>query len=239
MRPKGTILITGAAKRIGKALAESLSREGYAIALHYHLSRPQAEDVASAIKRFKGRVQLFECDLSDESATQGLIPRVKKRCPDLKALINNASVFQPSKIASSSMATFHENMAVNFVAPYILTKQFARHCARGAIVNILDTHISGFQSSHADYLLSKKALAALTSLSALELAPHVRVNAIAPGAILPPAGKSGGYMAKRAKQIPLRKKGSPDNIAQAALFLLENNFITGETIFVDGGEHLI
>jgi NAD(P)-dependent dehydrogenase (short-subunit alcohol dehydrogenase family) len=239
MRTKGTILITGAARRIGKTLAQQLSREGYGIALHYHSSRAQAEAVARSIRRAKGRVQLFACDLSNETAVLGLIARVKKDCPDLIALINNASIFAPSKIADPSMHSFHENMAVNFVAPYILTKQFAKHCGRGAVINILDTKITTAASPHADYLLSKKALAALGGLCARELAPRIRVNAIAPGFILAPVKKTKTTARIRINDIPLKRKGHPKNIAQAALFLLENDFVTGETIFVDGGEHLI
>jgi pteridine reductase len=238
MITKGTILITGAAKRIGRALALRLSRAGYDIALHCHGSLKEANVLAGAIRKAGRKAHVFSCDLADQDALRHLIPDVKRSCPQLNGLINNASLFKPSKISAPSLKAFQEHFNVNLTAPYILIKQFASYCARGSIINILDTHINASKTMHADYLLSKKALAALGELSAAELAPNIRVNAIAPGLILAPEGKSQGYLNRRAKSIPLKRKGSPEDIAQAALFLLENEFITGQTIFVDGGEHL-
>ena len=239
MKRKGTILITGGAKRIGRALALALSQEGYKIALHCHLSKKEGQALCQTINKAKGHAKLFECNLGSEAQSLKLIRQVKKECPDLCALVNNASIFKRSRISSSSMKMFHDNLHINFIAPYIFTKHFAKYAKTGSIINILDTNIVSHTSTHADYLLSKKALAQLSALSAVELAPRLRVNAVAPGLILPPKDKTQSYLTKRSKIIPLKKHGSPKHIVQAVLFLLENDFITGETIFVDGGEHLV
>lgn len=133
---------------------------------------------------------------------------------------------------------FDQEVAVNLRAPFILSSQFACHIREGAIINILDTNVSKNKTAHVSYLLTKKSLSELTRIAALELAPQIRVNAVAPGLILPPNSKGKDYLDRLAKNIPLKRKGEPADIAKAVHFLLENTYITGQTIFVDGGEHL-
>ena len=130
-------------------------------------------------------------------------------------------------------------MAVHVKAPYILTQEFARLCKAGSIINILDTHITENRTAHFDYLLSKKTLAAFTQQAAVSLAPKIRVNAIAPGLILPPVAEKADYLNRLAKKIPLKRKGNIENITHAVQFLAKNNYITGQVLFIDGGEHLI
>lgn len=238
-KTQGVALVTGGAKRIGKAICLSLSSRGYKIALHYHKSDAQAKSVAKTIWQKGGTCKTFSCDLSDEQQAAALIPSVLKEFSRLDVLINNASIFEPATIRNSKPALLDRHFAVNFKAPYVLTTQFAAKCQKGHIINILDTHITDNKTSYATYLLSKKALGELTKLSALELAPHIRVNGIAPGLIFPPAHARAGYLEKLAKKIPLKKKGSIDQITQTIEFLMNNPYVTGQIIFNDGGEHLI
>ena len=240
-RPKaqGAALVTGGAKRIGKAICLSLSSMGYKIALHYHKSGTEAKRVAKTIWQKGGICELFSCDLSDEHQTIALIPSVLKKFSRLNVLINNASIFEPTTIKSSELIWLDRHFAVNFKAPYVLTAQFARKCQKGHIINILDTHIVDNKTSHANYLLSKKALGELTKLSAVELGPYIRVNGVSPGLIFPPAQARTGYLEKRAKNIPLKKKGDVNQITRSIEFLLNNPYLTGQIIFNDGGEHLM
>ena len=236
---KGTALITGGAQRIGHGIALTLAQLGYTIALHYNTSAQSALTTTKEIKSNGGRCELFGCDLSDEIDTQKLIQRVEKKFPNFNVLINNASVFEKSDFKNYSLLSLNRHFVINFVASYILTAEFARLCKRGNVINILDTHIVNNKIGHFDYLLSKKALAELTKMSAVALAPNIRVNGIAPGLILPPKDKSSDYLKRLARNIPLKCQGDVKNIVTTVKFLLENNFVTGDIIFCDGGEHLL
>jgi NAD(P)-dependent dehydrogenase (short-subunit alcohol dehydrogenase family) len=127
---------------------------------------------------------------------------------------------------------------VNAWAPFVLSRDFSRHVDRGKIINLLDTRITGYDRSHVAYVLSKRMLAVLTSMCALEFAPDFTVNAVAPGLILPPPGKDENYLAGLVKTVPLKKHGGPGDIVDAVLYLLKSDFVTGQTIYVDGGRHL-
>jgi len=235
----GAALITGGAKRLGKAIALTLAQRGFDIAIHYNTNRNEAEATVKEIERLGRHCRLFAGNLADEDETKSLIPSVRKTFKNLNFLINSASIFKTSGIATRDTALLDAHYAINLRAPYILTAGFAEQCKKGQIINILDTHITKNKTSHAGYLLSKKSLADFTKMSALHLAPRIRVNGIAPGLILPPEGKGPGYLARLAKNIPLRRKGSTRNITQTVEFLLENDYLTGQIIFADGGEHLI
>lgn len=232
-------LITGGAQRIGKEIAIVLAILGFDIALHYHRSAAEAKKTARHIRSYDARCEIFQCDLSREKEASGLMARVRKKFPHLRLLINSASVFEPSRLASGNLKVFHRHFDTNFKAPYILSSQFARLCRRGQIINILDTNITKTKTAHADYLLSKKCLAELTKLAAIQFAPLVRVNGIAPGLILPPKNNTDAYLDRLAQKIPLKTKGHPSQIAQTVQFLIENGYLTGQIIFVDGGEHLL
>ncbi|MBN1870509.1 MAG: SDR family oxidoreductase [Candidatus Omnitrophica bacterium] len=236
---QGVALVTGGAKRIGKSLCLSLSAIGYKIALHYNTSGVEAQRVADTIRRNGGTCELFPCDLCDSRQTSELIPRILKKFSRLNVLINNASVFDPATIMNFDGRSLDRHFAVNFKAPYVLTACFAKLCKKGNIVNLLDAHIIHNKTSYTNYLLSKKALCEFTKLSAVELAPHIRVNGIAPGLIFPPIGAKSGYLEGLAKKVPLKRKGDVTQIAQSVKFLLDNPYLTGQIIFNDGGEHLI
>ncbi len=234
----GTVLVTGGGKRIGKAIAIDLASQGYSIALHHHTSHTEAQKVQSQIKAFGVQCEIFSCDLSDEFQTSRLMKHVHRKFPKLNLLINSASIFEKSSLLKGNLELFNRHLAVNLKAPLILSRDFARICQKGQIINILDTNVVKNKTSHAAYLLTKKALLELTYMSAVELAPRIRVNGIAPGLILPPVNEKNNYLDRLAKNIPLQKKGDPKYIAQSVRFLIDNSYLTGQIIYVDGGEHL-
>jgi NAD(P)-dependent dehydrogenase (short-subunit alcohol dehydrogenase family) len=235
---KGTALITGGARRIGRAIALSLVGRGYKIALHYHSSQQDAEKAASDIRSKGVDCELFQCDLSHSGKVATLIPRVFERFPDCNLLVNNASVFQRARLMETDEALFDRHFDTNFKAPFFLSRDFAQHCRKGHIINILDTKISRTLIEYFAYTLTKKALYEFTRMAAKELGPSIRVNGVSPGLILPSADLGPEDFKKMGDRVPLKTTGNPESIVSAIDFLIDNTFITGECIFVDGGEHL-
>jgi len=235
---KKAALVTGGAKRIGREIALKLASKGYCLALTYNSSLKEAEKTARAIAKLDVKCELFRVDLARERDLFGLIPAVLEKLPYLNLLINNASVFEYGSIRETSPELFDKHIATNIKAPYFLSRDFSNNVKEGQIINILDTRITSDRSTYAAYSISKKMLAEFTRMAAREFAPKIRVNAIAPGLILPPEGKSEKYLDELAENIPMRRKGSTESITGAAAFLEENNYITGQIIFCDGGEHL-
>jgi len=231
-------LVTGGAKRIGKCIAFALAEAGFDIALHYKTSKSDAEETASQIRKLGRQCNLFRCDLTNDDELNSLIPNVKESLPSLNLLINNASLFDKATIKDTSIEIFDRQFAANIRAPFFLMKQFALSCQAGQIINLLDARISQPDFNYAAYTLSKKTLADLTKMAAVEFAPGIRVNGVAPGIILPPADESIDYLDRKSKNIPLQRKGDAEDIANAVHFLVENDYITGQIIFVDGGENL-
>lgn len=230
-------LVTGAADRIGKAFALALAHIGYDIFLHYNTSNTKAEETKRLIEKKGRQCILKQANFEEKEEVSRLIPDCQKQ-GDIEMVINNASRFVKSDIQTEGTALLEELYSVNFVAPYLLTKQFARHCGRGQLINIIDTKINQYQTEHLDYLLTKKSLEHFTHLSAVQLAPDIRVNGIAPGLVLPPEGESGEYVRERAEEVPLRQSGTLEQLTKTLRFLIDNPFVTGEVIHVDGGEHL-
>ena len=233
-----TALITGAARRIGRTLSIALAEKGYNIAIHYRSSRKEAEEVADQIIDRGVDCDLFPCDFNDMNDVAGLISRVHKRFPDCNLLINNASIFERARLLESDEAMFDRHMNTNFKTPFLLSRDFARQCRKGQIINIVDTKVSHILIEYFMYTLTKKALFDFTKMAAKELGPDIRVNGICPGLILPSANRPKEDFEKMGEKIPLKRTGDPENILSAVDFLIENTFITGECIFVDGGEHL-
>ncbi|MCY4442574.1 MAG: SDR family oxidoreductase [Deltaproteobacteria bacterium] len=236
--PKGAALVTGGARRIGAAIARALAQDGYDIALHYRTSAESAEGIAEEIEGLGRRCRLFRCDLDRHEEMTGLIPGVREHFPRLNVLINNASIFEPGTLAGTGRDLFERHFNINFKAPFFLTQAFAEGCEHGQIINILDTRVSRSDQHHAAYTLSKKALLELTRMAARELGPAIRVNGVSPGMILPPPGGVVDELERRSAGLPLKRIGDTANLVAAVRFLLENPFITGECIYVDGGEHL-
>ena len=234
----GTALITGGAKRIGRAIALSLAEKGFHISLHYRSSRIEAEEVARNIEQKNVACQLFTCDFNDMEDLSTLIPRVFDRFPDCNLLVNNASIFEQARLLETDQNLFDRQFNTNVKAPFFLSRDFARHCNKGQIINILDTKISRTLVEYFAYTLTKKTLFEFTHMAAKELGPAIRVNGISPGLILPSAFRNREDFEKMGKSIPLKRTGSPASVVSAVHFLIDSSFITGECIFVDGGEHL-
>ena len=232
-------LITGGAQRIGKEIALFLFKKHFKIALHYNKSKEAAEEVAQYINKNGGECFLFPCDLNDLSSTARLIPEVINTFQNCELLINNASIFKRAYLRETDEATFDHQFNVNFKAPFFLSQHFAKQCGKGHIINVLDTKVSRNHTPYFVYSLTKKALLEFTKMAAVELGPEIRVNGICPGLILPSSDSGEEGFKRMAKKIPLKTTGDPKYITSAIEFLLENPFVTGECIFVDGGENLL
>jgi pteridine reductase len=238
MNTKGTALITGAAKRIGKSIALCLAAQGYDIALHYNSSSDEAHAVADQIRAGGCRCNLFRCDFLQSSSIPDFCDDVFSCCPDTTVLINSASIFERANLQQTTEELFDRHFQVNFKVPFFLSQQFALRVNQGHILNIVDTKAARTLVQYFAYTLTKKTLFEFTKMAAKELAPHIRVNGIGPGLILPPPGEDDAYLQQRAHAIPLLQKGDVEYINSAVLFFLNNPYVTGECIMVDGGEHL-
>jgi NAD(P)-dependent dehydrogenase (short-subunit alcohol dehydrogenase family) len=232
-------LITGAAKRIGRAIALELARKGLDIALHYRSSEADAEEAAREIEKLGAACERFQADLSRSEEVLSLIPAVMAKMPRCNVLVNSASVFERATLRETEPDLLERQFGVNFKAPLLLCREFAARVEDGLIINLLDTRITSTRPAYFAYSLSKKALAELTRLAARELAPRIRVNGICPGLILAPPGESDDYLDRFVDRVPLRRKGAPSDVASAVAFLLDSRFVTGQLLFVDGGEHLL
>ena len=231
-------LITGGAKRIGRAIALALAEDGYDIALHYNTSAAEAEEAAAGIRALGRQCRTFACNLTDPEAFLPLVPAVVEAMGGLSVLVNNASIFQRVSFLETTPEGFDADFTVNFKAPFFLSQQFARHCRQGHIINLLDTRVASTATAHFAYSLSKKALHAFTRMAARALGPRIRVNAVCPGMILPPPGEDEAWLDRVSRSLPMARHGEPADIVGAVRFLLASSFLTGEAIFVDGGEHV-
>ncbi len=232
-------LVTGAGVRLGRAIALGLARAGADVVVHYRASQAGAEETAAAVRELGRRAWTVRADLADLEALGGLMARATGMAGPLHILVNSASIFFPSTVADVSFAQMVENLTINAWAPLELSRQFAaQNIDAGHIVNLLDTRLVGFDLRHVAYIVSKHALAQLTRMTALEFAPRVAVNAVAPGLILPPAGQDESYLAHLSAALPLKRHGGPEDVVEAVLYLVRTRFVTGQVIFVDGGRHL-
>lgn len=237
------VFITGAGKRVGAALARDLHRRGYAIALHYRSAKPEAEALAAALNAGRaGSCLLLQADLDHHAQRDALIPQVIAHFGRLDVLINNASSFSPTPIGAATDAHWDDLFSSNARAPFFLSQAAApflreRH---GCIVNIADIFGQMPKPKHTVYCMAKAALIMMTRSLALELAPDVRVNAIAPGAILwPESGKPDAEKDAIVQATPLARMGDAGDICQTAVWLIEQaKFSTGQVIAVDGGRSL-
>ncbi|MGC9453256.1 MAG: SDR family oxidoreductase [Phycisphaerae bacterium] len=231
-------LVTGGAKRLGRAIALALARDGYDLAVHYNRSAEAAGQLAEEIRQIGRRCETFQCDLADTPAVEELAGRVHDTFPGWSVLVNNASLFERGSLAETDEKLFDRLMAVNLKAPLFLSRKFAALCGRGQIVNMLDTKVCEDLSSYFVYVVTKKALRDVTRLAAKELAPNIRVNGVCPGLILPPPGEDESYLEKLASRVPLKRPGSAEDVVSAVMYLLHNEYVTGHCLFADGGEHL-
>ena len=236
-----TALITGAAKRVGRAIALELAEAGYDIAIHFRESQSDAAALARDIEGLGRRTTLIQADLEDEAAVETIIPAAIAALGPVSALINNASLFERDEALDVTRAGWDRQLAVNLRAPFVLTQQFARLLpadAAGAIVNMLDQRIWNLTPHFVSYSISKSALWTLTQTMALALAPRIRVNGVGPGPILPNASQSAEQFQIHWSSLPLQRIIHPVDVARAVRFLIEAPAVTGQMIAVDGGEHL-
>jgi hypothetical protein len=238
---KGKVaLVTGASKRIGRALAIALAEEGVHIVAHDRRNlEADTIKVCSEVIDCGAKSWPVMADLEKPEEYETLIARALRAAGSLDILVNNASIFLPSTIMDVGFGDVMQHVHVNAWTPFVLSREFSRLVKRGKIVNLLDTKITGHDREHVAYILSKHALSILTGMCALEFAPDITVNAVAPGLILPPAGKDEAYLDRLAQTVPLKRHGGPDDIAEAVLYLLGSDFVTGQVIYVDGGRHLL
>jgi len=230
-----TAIITGGAVRIGKALACHLADRGYNLALHHNASSPQ--DVVDHAQK-KGVVcKLFPCDLTDLADAEHLLLKMVEEFSDIDLLINSAANFVQENVEATSTATLEDTLRINLMSPYLLMREYKKHVGRGLIVNILDERITRNVSTFAAYSVSKVALEHVTKLAAVEWGQTVRVNGIAPGLILPPAGQGQDYLTRNAKNVPTRTHGNIADLTRALDYLIDSAFVNGEILFVDGGSH--
>jgi len=235
-----TALITGAAKRLGKGMTLHLASLGWNIAIHYNTSETEAKLFLDQLTDSfpDQQFELFKADLNQSGEVEQLISRVVDAMGMIELLINNASIFESGKLVQTPIELFDRQMNINFRAPFILTRNFAEICKSGVIVNFIDTRIVSNKSNYAAYSLSKKALWEMTKMAALEFGPNIRINAIAPGLTLPPEEKGEEYLWKLSENIAMKRPGGLEPILKSLDFIMNNNYLTGQLLFCDGGENL-
>ena len=234
-------LVTGGAVRLGKALTLALAGAGARVAVHYGRSAESAAATVTEARTLGSEAEAFQADLRVAGNAGLLLEDAVARFGQVDILVNSAAIFEPGDLADTTEALWNAHFDTNLKAPFFLSQAFAAHVANrrpGHIVNIADWRATRPGPHYLAYTLTKAALITMTRSLALALAPAIQVNAIAPGAILPPPGKDREYLERLAEGIPLMRAGSPDDVAQALLFLLRADFVTGELVFITGGEHL-
>ena len=233
-------LVTGGGRRVGRALAEALAERGVAVAVHYNESSSGADEVVRGIEERGGKAFALGADLTDRSAPDQLLAAVTKRLGGLHILVNSAAVMVRTPFGEVDPDAWDSMFALNLRAPFFLSQAAAPllRKTKGCIVNIGDHMALESWPAYIPHSLTKGAVMHMTRALARELAPEVRVNAIAPGVVLMPE-KSDAREAQRLQaSTPLNRLGSPGDVAQAMLYLLEADYVTGETIIVDGGRHV-
>ena len=232
-----TILISGAAKRVGRLFALACARAGADIIIHHGHSPEEALQVKDEIESLGRKAQVIASDLGKPAEAAKLISKANEFSP-LYALVNSASIFEPLSFDHTTLEDWEHHMALNLTAPFLLSQEFARQTQEGRIVNILDWRALRPAADHFPYTISKAALAAMTRSLAVALAPRITVNGLALGAILPPS--DGDMKSDIIKNVPAKRWSETGEVEETLLFLLTGpTFITGEIIHVDGGRHLI
>lgn len=238
-----TALITGAARRVGRRLALALAAAGARVIIHYRQSEDEATALAGEIAAADGQAALVAGDLTDPQVTENLIARAAEPFGPLDILVNNASLFAPGDVLTTTLTEWRRYQAIHAEAPFILSRDLARQLPAGrdgAIVNLNDWRAGRPGPDHFAYTISKVALHGLTRSLALALGPRgIRVNELALGAVLPPEGAKEGYLHTLRDEIPTRRFPTLDDVASALLFVLGNRSLNGETIHLDGGRHQI
>ncbi|TGN56381.1 SDR family oxidoreductase [Paracoccus liaowanqingii] len=247
---RGAALVTGAARRLGRAMALALAARGHDVAIHYAGSDEEARQTAAEARALGVRAQVFHADLLDADATAALVPQVAQALGPLTVLVNNASIFEHDTIHSATMAGWDRHVGSNLRAPFQLIQAFAAQApkavpdengepqAQALVVNMVDQRVLKPTPEFMTYSLAKAALWALTRTAAQGLAPDIRVNAIGPGPTLIGARQSADHFAAQRAATVLGRGSDPQGITQALAYLLDARAVTGQLICVDGGQHL-
>ena len=240
------VLVTGAARRLGREIALALAQCGWQVAVHFRSSREEAAQTAEACRRLAGVSQIFEADLADESEVRGLLPRVVAAWGGLEAVVNNASVFEFDDAQTFTGETMAQHWRTNTTAPILLAQALHQHLtergagpATGVVVNLLDQKLFNPNPYFLSYTLSKAALHAATTLLAQALSPIVRVVGVAPGLTLTSHMLSADEFEALHRLSPLGQSSTPEDVARTVGFALDNRSLTGTTLLVDGGQHLM
>ncbi len=229
------VLVTGGAIRIGSHICRSLNKHGASLIIHYNTSQIEAEKLFKELGGAERGHILVKGDFSDVSCVDAFFEDFGK----VDVLINNASTFKRRKLLDEDTTFSMEQFQVNFWTPLSLMKQFKKQQLKNSlIINILDSEVSKSSNISGSYILSKKSLAEATRLAALQWAPNVRVNAVAPGIVIPPKGMEKSKMEKSIRSIPQGRSVAIKEIVSTCMFLIDNESVTGEVIYVDGGLHL-
>jgi NAD(P)-dependent dehydrogenase (short-subunit alcohol dehydrogenase family) len=235
-------LITGGAHRVGRALTLALARAGADVFLHYGSSADAAERTAAEVRTLGRRVASGSADLRDPSIGADLIEAATAALGPISILVNSASGFPEDTLADVTLEGWRRTLDLTLGSPVFLTQAFAAALPEdldGAVVNVSDVKTATPYRKHFSYIVAKGALDQFTTAAAVALAPRVRVNAVALGVILSPPGEDAGYVEELAADLPLQRAGGTDPVAAAAVALIENDFVTGEIIRLDGGAHLV
>lgn len=231
-------IVTAGAKRLGRALCVRLAEIGYDIALHYNSSEDEAQVTAREVQTHGRRCELFKRNFRNVDEVLTLMTEVISRIGTPTLLVNNASTFDRNTIRDAKPEEFDADFAVHLKAPFFLIRDFANACTEGHIINIVDAAVARNGTGYVTYLLSKKSLHDLTLMAAKELAPRIRVNAIAPGVILRPVGWDKEKSVKASTENLLRRAAGPPDVVAAMEYLLKAEQVTGDCLFVDGGDHV-
>lgn len=249
MAVEGAALVTGGARRLGRAMVLALAGRGHDVAIHYDRSAAEAEATAAEARALGVRAAVFQADLLDEAATAALVPRVTAELGPLGVLVNNASIFEYDTLASATRESWDRHVGSNLRAPFVLTQAFAAQLpepppvagepeAHGLVVNMVDQRVLKPTPEFMTYSLAKAGLWALTRTAAQALAPHIRVNAIGPGPTMQGARQSASHFARQRAATILERGADAEDIVAALLYLLDARAVTGQLICVDGGQHL-
>jgi NAD(P)-dependent dehydrogenase (short-subunit alcohol dehydrogenase family) len=241
---KGKVaLVTGSARRVGKAIALELARQGMNLVVHHSASDREADETAAEIRSLGVDAIIVRADQSQPADVQRLFDATRAHYGRLDLLVNNASIFKAGNIVDLPFDEWQTVLGVNLTGPFLCSQQAARLMRErgegGAIINILDLSVFHPWKTYPHHTVSKTGLKALTEVLALSLGPDIRVNAIAPGAILRDVGSTPEQWAKIGKRLPIGQTGDPEDVAQAVVFLATQPFVTGATLRVDGGEYLL
>lgn len=232
-------LVTGGAKRLGQAISLALAREGCHVAVHYNRSRDEAVATAGEVAGCGVKSWCFQADLADTAQVDALFDQAAAETGGIDLLINSASIFPSDRLNDLTPESVRLNVDVNALAPARLARHFYHQGRPGSIVNLLDTRMVDYDEAHVAYHLSKRMLFALTRMQALDYAPSVRVNAVAPGLVLPPEGQTDQYLRDLAHTNPLHGHGDATDVSDAVVYLVTSRFVTGQVLYVDGGRHMM